>query len=193
MVAVALILAGCQKAEVDLTKGDVALAQAVQARFDSDPSVKSATSRVRVQANQGTVTLSGSTDTAADKSLAEQIAHDTQGVSRVINEIIVSGVVAVEPDEPFDEQAVRALAAANGEVIGSATEDARIYHEIRAKIVSYEATPKKSIFVSVQKGDVTLRGVVFTTLARDKAVAAAREVNGVIAVQDLITINSPAP
>ncbi len=194
VIATTAVMAACQQqVQVDRSAKDVRLAQTVRDQLEANPDKRGATSRVRVKAKDGTVTLSGTTDTAADKSLAEQLARQTSGVTGVVNEIVVSGAVVATPGEPFDEQAVRELAGANGEVIGPSSQDARIYSALRSKIVAYEATPKKSIFVDVENGDVTLRGMVFSTAARDESVQAALKIEGVKAVRDLLKINSILP
>lgn len=194
MIATTAVMAACrQQVQVDRSSKDVGLAQTVREQLEANPDKRGATSRVRVEAKDGTVTLSGTTDTAADKSLAERLARQTSGVTGIVNEIVVSGAVVAGPGEPFDERAVRELAGANGEVIGPSSEDARIYSALRGKIVAYEATPKKSIFIDVENGDVTLRGMVFTTAARDGAVRAALKIEGVKAVRDQLKINSLLP
>ena len=190
-VAVMFFAAACGQQDDHSTR-DFRLAQAVRDQFATDQETKGATSRVRVEAKDGIVTLSGTTDTVADKTLAETIARRTVGVANVVNEIAVIGTAATS-GQSFDERSVRELARANGESIGQSSDDARIYSEVRRKIVAYEATPKKSIFVDVEGGDVTLRGMVFTTVARDEAVAAARNTEGVNAVRDQLMINTPAP
>lgn len=111
----------------------------------------------------------------------------------MINQVTVNVPVLPVPDEPFEERAVRAEAASNGERIGPSSEDARIYHAVRRQLVKHEVTPKPAIFVDVEDGDVPLRGTIFTTAARDEAVASARKVEGVNAVRDLLVVNTELP
>jgi osmotically-inducible protein OsmY len=190
-----LILVGgaCRQQEIDYSAADVRLAQAVREQLDAKADTKGAAVRVVIEAKNGTVTLTGSVDTHQDKAMLEQAVARTNGVKSVVNQITVSGPVLPVPDEPFEEQAVRAEAAANGERIGSSSEDARIYHAVRRQLLRHEATPKRSIFVDVENRDVTLRGTIFTGAARDEAVAAAKKVQGVKAVRDLLVINTELP
>jgi len=170
---------------------DVALAQAVRERFTANSDLRGATERVLVKAKDGTVNLSGTTDTAADKVLAESVAQGTKDVVKVVNEIIVTGQAGSTRNLPLNEEAVRARAEANGEKIGGAVDDPRIYSEVCRKVVAEPATPKKAIFVDVVNGNVTLRGMVFSLEARDEAVRAARTTEGVNAVRDLLKVNAP--
>lgn len=188
-----LVGGACRQQEVDYRSADVRLAQTVRAQLDANADTKGAASRVVIEAKDETVTLTGTVDTIRDKATVEQVVAQTNGVRNVVNQVTVNVPVLPVPDEPFEEQAVRAQAASNGERIGPSTEDARIYHAIRRQLVKHEATPKRSIFVDVERGDVTLRGTIFTGAARDEAVAAAKKVEGVKAVRDLLVINTQLP
>lgn len=191
-IALAFLTTACGQ-QADYSSRDFRLAQAVQDRFAASPDTKGATSRIRVEAKDGTVTLSGTVDTTADKSLAEQVAGNTTGVKSVVNQVTVNVPVLPVPAEPFEEQQVRAEAASNGESIGASSGDARIYHAVRRQLVKHESTPKRSILVDVENGDVTLRGKIFTSVARDEALAAALKIAGVKAVRDRLIINTPIP
>ena len=48
-------------------------------------------SHISVHTDQGTVTLSGEVDSQAERQLAARIAHDTDGVRRVVNDLEVRG------------------------------------------------------------------------------------------------------
>ncbi len=189
LVALILVAVACRKQEIDHSVDDVRLAQAVRAQLDVSPDTRGAASRVVIEAKDGTVTLTGAVDTIRDKATVEQVVAHTNGVKNVVNHVTVNAPVLPVPDEPFEERAVRAEAASNGERIGPSSEDARIYHAVRRQLVKHEATPKRAIFVDVVDGDVTLRGTIFTTSARDEAVASARKVEGVNAVRDLLVVN----
>jgi osmotically-inducible protein OsmY len=186
-VALILVAVACRKQD---SVGDVRLAQAVRAQLEASPDIRGAASRVAIEAKDGTVTLSGTVDTSRDKATVEQVVAHTNGVKNVVNQITVNVAILPVPDEPFEEQAVRAEAASNGERIGPSSEDARIYHAVRRQLVKHEATPKRAIFVDVENGNVTLRGTIFTMTARDEAVASARKVEGVNAVRDLLVVQT---
>lgn len=192
-----LLTASCGRREQGA--GDGALVQAVREAFGRSPDLRGATARVQVQARDGVVTLSGTADTEKDKELAGTFARQTPGVKGVENQIAVTGPIATNAPAggqgtgSFDEGAVRREANASGERLGEGSEDARIYHEVRRRIVVERATPERAIFIDVENGDVTLRGMISTVRARDEAVAAAKGVGGVKTVRDLLVINTPAP
>lgn len=192
VVSIIVVASACERKSAG-GASDVALAQAVRDQFAVNAETKGATSRVRVEVTDGAVTLSGTVDTTDDQALVEQLARRTSGVNRVVNQITVSAPVLPVPDEPFEERKVRAEALSNGEKVGASAEDARIYHAVRRQIIKHESTPKRAIFIDVEGSDVTLRGMIRTTVARDEAVAAARKVEGVKAVRDKLLINTPIP
>ncbi len=194
LIAVCLMMLPACSQQTDGNAGnDASLAQAVRDQFAADQNVRGAMSRVKVEAKDGTILLSGTVDTAEDKALAERLSRKASGVNTVANQVTVSAPVLPVPDQQIEEQKVRSEAGTNGERVGPSSEDARIYHAIRRQIVRYESTPKRAIFVDVEDGNVTLRGMIGTTVARDEAVAAARKVEGTRAVQDKLLVNTPGP
>jgi osmotically-inducible protein OsmY len=192
--AALLLTASCGRREQGA--GDGALVQAVREAFGRSPDLRGATARVQVSARDGVVTLSVTADTEKDKELAGTFARQTPGVKGVENQIAVTGPIAANVPHGTgspDEEAIRREANAGGERVGEGGEDARIYQEVRRRIVVERATPERAIFIDVVNGDVTLRGMISTVKARDEAVAAAKDVEGVKTVRDLLLINSPAP
>lgn len=190
LLALVLAAVACKQQEVDYRAADTRLAQAVRTQLDASADTKGASSRVEIEAKDGTVTLTGTVDTVRDKATVEQIVARVDGVKNIVNQINVSAAVLPVPDEPFEERAVRNEAASHGERIGPSSEDARIYHTIRRYLVKHESTPRRAIFVDVVDGDVTLRGTIFTVAARDEAVAESLKVEGVRAVHDRLVVNS---
>ncbi len=194
IIALLLLTTGCQRRQAANGPDAAALEIAVHDAFTANPDAKGATSGVQVSAKNGTITLSGTADTAADKARAEEIARRTAGVIDVVNQIVVNEPTPVANAEaPFDEKAVRAEAARSGEELGPSSTDAQIYKAVRRKLVADPATPKMEIFVDVVNGNVTLRGMVFTSKARKEAVTLARKVPGVNAVNDNLLVNTTIP
>jgi osmotically-inducible protein OsmY len=192
--ALMLITPACHRQSQVRSSNDAALELAVHDRMDADPNAKGATAGVNVSAKAGVVTLTGTADTAADRMRAEEIARLTKGVVTVVNEITVMAPTArINLEGQFDEQAVRAQAARNGEELGATSSDARIYDQLRRKLVRKPSTPKEEIFVDVKNSNVTLRGMVFTSEARNDAVTAARRIKGVNAVNDRLLVNTELP
>ena len=73
----------------DLSRPDEWITMKVQSKFFLDPDVKGR--QVNVDTRKGVVTLQGTVSSAAEKQQAEQIARDTEGVARVVNQLTVSG------------------------------------------------------------------------------------------------------
>ncbi len=193
IVVMAFLTAACQRPRVVQKPSPAALEIAVRAAFDANPDAKGATQGVYISVNNGTITLSGTADTAADKLRAEEIARKTNGVTNVVNQIVVAQPTPRSAETNFDEKAVRAEAARSGERIGTSSADARIYDAVRRKLVARAATPKEEIFLDVVNANVTLRGMVFTSAARQEAVVLARKTPGVNAVNDKLLVNTTIP
>ena len=189
LMLLALVFAptACQRQTEIHTVDDTALVNAVRNNFAADHDTKGATAQVEIHAKDGVVTLSGKVDTVSDKALAENIARRTTGVTSIINQIVIAEPTAA----PFNEQATREEALRSGEKIGPDAKDARIYDEVRRQIVAHEGTSKREIFVDVVNRNVTLRGrFVGTSAARDEAIAAARAVKGVNAVNNRLIVSA---
>ena len=180
-------LTACQRSSEIHSVDDASLVNAIRNDFAANHDAKGATAQVEIHAKDGVVTLSGKVDTVSDKALAENIARRTKGVTSVINQIVIAEPTAA----PFNEQAVREQALRSGEKIGPDAEDARIYDDVRRQIVAHEGTSKREIFVDVVNRNVKLRGrFVGTSAARDEAIAAARAVKGVNAVNNQLVVSA---
>ncbi|MDQ3418742.1 MAG: BON domain-containing protein [Acidobacteriota bacterium] len=71
----------------DLKRPDGWITMKVQSQFFLDPQVKG--HEINVDTTRGVVQLKGIVETAEQKQQAEQIARDTEGVTRVVNELTV--------------------------------------------------------------------------------------------------------
>src|SRR5215475_2258226 len=81
--ALVISLAGCERRSA----GDATINTAVKNKLAADPITSAA--KIDVDTSNGVVTLSGKVPTAAEKSEAERIARNTQGVRQVVNNITV--------------------------------------------------------------------------------------------------------
>jgi len=124
--------------------------------------------KINVETNGGVVTLTGIVPTQAEKSQAEQTARNTEGVTRVINNITVAPNTTGE----------------NGG--GVSAEDLMILSKIRAR---YVAEGIAGANVEVKDGVVTLRGNVEDAQSKVRAESIARATGGVKNVNNLIVVN----
>ena len=74
---------------------------------------------------------------------------------------------------------------------GTATTDATVNSDVKAKLAANDTGGMASVNASTQDKVVTLTGPVDTQSSKDKAVMMARQVNGVSSVQDQMTIGGP--
>src|SRR5215510_10846043 len=79
--ALIISLAGCERRSAS----DATITTAVKNKLAADPTTSAA--KINVDTSNGVVTLSGSVPTAAEKSEAERLARNTQGVTQVVNNI----------------------------------------------------------------------------------------------------------
>jgi osmotically-inducible protein OsmY len=71
----------------DLSRPDAWITMKIQSKYFLDSDVKG--HEINVDTVKGVVTLKGSVASAAQKSQAEQLAKDTEGVTRVVNQLTV--------------------------------------------------------------------------------------------------------
>jgi osmotically-inducible protein OsmY len=73
----------------DLSRPDEWITMKIQSKYFLDSDVKG--HEINVDTVKGVVTLKGSVASAAQKSQAEQLAKDTEGVTRIVNQLTVGG------------------------------------------------------------------------------------------------------
>lgn len=99
--------AGCNKA--NNARSDQQVASDVQARINSDANLPNKT--ITVNANNGTVTLTGSVATEAEKMTAANDASSVDGVKQVVNNLTVAPTTSGLGDNPPPSGASSAPAA----------------------------------------------------------------------------------
>jgi hyperosmotically inducible protein len=155
---------------ISSSSADVAATTKVKAAFGLSKRVSAFD--IGVSTTDGVVTLTGLVPSEDVKSLAGEIARDTQGVRQVNNEIQVDP--AARPT----------------------SESARVEDlEIRTSILeSFARSPElggKNIEVKVENRIVTLSGGVDTPAQRNGAEQTARAVDGVAGVINNLTVTNP--
>ena len=138
---------------------------------------------IKVSVNGGVVTLTGMVGKDADRTRAEQLAR-VPGVSRVENNLKSREKATTAAKDTANTvadaskkgaRATKNAVSKTGEVIT----DEWIVTRIRTNVANDEALSGTDITVDVKNNVVTLSGTVPTPAARTKALAVAKEVEGV--------------
>jgi hyperosmotically inducible protein len=178
----------------------------VEARINADAQLKKHS--IVVTTDDGVVTLTGIVTTAAESAKAARLANVT-GVKRVNNNLVVTKEVkgtagkAVEKTKDGAEKvgektkdgAVKVYdktkegLSKTGEVIT----DGWITSRVHSKFVGEDLLKDSDINVDTNDHVVTLRGTVMSPAARARAVAQAKDVEGVHRVVDQLTVGPKKP
>jgi hyperosmotically inducible protein len=163
---------------------------------------------VKVTVKNGVVTLSGMVGKDADKATAEELAR-VPGVVRVENNLksrekatdkvegtagAVAGAVKTGAEKTV-EGTKKAAGATKSAVskTGENITDGWITSRIKTKFLGEEVLRASSINVDTNNHVVTLKGAVPTVAAREKALALAKEVEGVDKVVDSLKVTEKMP
>ena len=135
---------------------------------------------VKVKVDGGVATLSGDVATAAQKAEAEKLAK-VDGIARVQNEI------AIDPDEDRSlGERMKAGMSKTGEKIS----DAWITTKVNWFFVGEDTLKGSRIDFDTKNNVVTLSGTVTSQAGRTRAVALAKQTEGVKDVVDRLTVTS---
>jgi hyperosmotically inducible protein len=193
-IVLAIATVGCSQTDPGITT-------AVKSKLAADDTVKSY--RIDVDTKDGVVTLSGEVDNAAAKARAVELARGTKGVRDVVdNTAIVAGLTppggiddkaaattgqaARKADEKTDEAQKKAGEKADD--LGDATKDAALTAAVKSKFLANTDISGLKIDVDTRMGVVTLNGTVPTAAEKKKAVAVAKETDGVKKVVDNLKV-----
>jgi len=196
---------------------DKQLDSRIEQRIHNDAVLKKYDINVSVDA--GVATLSGTVPTEADRAKAKELAT-VKGISRVDNKIIVDLAAASKTTgtagtmkEKTKEGAEKTKegAAKVGEKTkegaekvadktkeglsktGEVITDGWITTRVKSKFVGEDLLKDSDINVDTNNHVVTLKGTVMSAAGRARAVAQAKEVEGVHRVVDLLTIGPKKP
>jgi hyperosmotically inducible periplasmic protein len=131
-----------------------------------------------VKVDKGVATLTGDVATAAQKSEAEKLAK-IHGVTRVDNRIEI---------DPNEDKTVADRISKGLSRTGESINDAWILTKVKWFHTGADALKGSDINVDVKDGVVTLKGTVKTEAGRAKAIALAKDTDGVKRVVDQLTI-----
>ena len=94
LVAAAVFFPGCSGLKLGQTPDDKAITTQIQAKLFDDSVLKMRD--IHVASDKGTVTLTGAVNTELEKSAAERIAGQAEGVKNIVNQLVVSSATAAE-------------------------------------------------------------------------------------------------
>ena len=123
-----------------------------------------------VNAKDGIVTLRGKATSQAQKDLTTEYVKDVEGVKDVKNEMVVSA-----PSEKT-------------QTAGDEIDDASITALVKMTLLSHRSTSALNTSVTTKNGEVTLSGKARNAAEKDLATKLAKDVNGVKAVKNRMTI-----
>jgi hyperosmotically inducible periplasmic protein len=143
----------------------------IQAQFFADDDIKAR--YINVTSDDGIVTLKGRVDDQNARTQAVQIATNTDGVTRVVDQLVVGPVPTA------------------GE-IAEQTNSAWITTQIQARFFADTGIRGREIGVATNDGVVTLSGHVDDQQEKERAVAIARGIEGVTRVDDRLLVQPAA-
>lgn len=132
----------------------------------------------KVAAKDGVVTLTGSAENEAEKSLAAKYAADVKGVKHVENNI---QVVAASKDK----------SAASERTLGEKVDEATITARIKYALSLNRATSALRTEVKTENGVVTVRGEAKNPAEKDLVTKLATSVEGVHDVRNEMIVANP--
>jgi hyperosmotically inducible protein len=180
---------------------DKQLSDQIARKFADDPALKA--DAVKVDVDHGVVTLSGVVANAVDKVRAAHLA-DVPGVTRIDNKIVTraeasskakgtTGKVADKSKEAAEKtkEGAKTVGEKTKEGVsktGEVITDTWITSRIKTKFMGDESLRASDIKVDSDDHVVTLSGSVVSAAAKTKAIADAKEVEGVKRVVDNLKI-----
>lgn len=193
IVVLAMTCFGCASREAN----DAGISAKIKTKMAADSETSAI--KIGVDTVHGVVTLTGTVPTEREKAKAEQLARTTEGVTQVVNNIVVNpnsvGATNIEEKarEAANQVGDKAREAANKveekarEAAGTVGADAAILAKIKTKFLTEGITGTN---VDVAGGAVTIKGEVETERKRTLAADLARATEGVVSVNNQLTIKA---
>jgi osmotically-inducible protein OsmY len=145
---------------------------------------------VDVYARRGVLVLSGWVDSPAEQVRAEDVARAIVGVhARIRNSLVLEG----SPFPPGTYQPDGVAGRGGRFAAGGATSDAAIAGAVRGALLLDERVDAERVQVTAEEGVVTLSGFVWYDDERQRAIAIARSVEGVVRVIDRLEGGTTSP
>jgi hyperosmotically inducible protein len=172
---------------------DAGITTAVKAKMATDDTVKA--SEINVDTHNHVVTLNGTVGSQGEKERAVIIARDTNGVTSVVDDIVVgpaaaatSGSLEQKTEDAAHDAKVKTEEYAHDAKVntekaadktGEFITDAAITSEVKTKFLAEPGVSGLNINVDTTNGVVTLSGNVKSKTEAEKAMAIARDSKGV--------------
>src|SRR5471032_2015026 len=132
--------------------------------------------KIDVNVEQGTAILKGKVENQVDHDLAEQIALETEGVTKVDNQLEIDPNVAAEPGTKAN--------------MAQRFEDATLTPTVKSKLLWNSVTQALNINVDSKAGVVTLKGQADSAEGKELAGSLASNTDGVTEVNNLISLRA---
>lgn len=161
-------------------QSDAGITTSVKSQLVGDEMVRAR--NIDVDTHRRVVTLTGEVRTAEEEARAIEIARNTEGVNNVIDQI----EVVAEP-APTTGIGGTPTAPGPGDVL---TTDPDITSQVKAKLLGDPDVAGLRIDVDTRDHVVTLTGTVTTRAEKSRALQLAGEVEGVLRVNDKLTIEA---
>ena len=155
---------------------DAGITGKVKSKLAADDTVKAY--QIDVDTKDHVVTLTGNVDSTAARDRALMIARNNDGVTSVVDRLVVAGGSVAGAD------AARDAAAATG----AAVTDAALTTAVKTKLLADTRVGGLKIDVDTKDGVVTLTGKVKNATEKNTALQIARGTDGVKSVTDNLTI-----
>jgi len=165
-------------ATVACSKTDAGITTEVKTKLAADDTVKAY--QIDVDTKDKVVTLTGNVDSTAARDRALMIARNNDGVTSVVDRLVVAGGSVAGAD------AARDAAAGAGAVVT----DAALTTAVKTKLLADTTVGGLKIDVDTKDGIVTLTGKVKNATEKNAALQIARTTDGVKGVTDNLTIGS---
>lgn len=186
----AVATSGAAASEVAARAGalldDARITSAIQSKFFLDDTVKGR--HINVDTSHGIVTLHGEVASDTERAQALRLSRSTNGVQRVEDALSVNPALATAATA-----ATPAAAPAGESPVGQRVDDATITTKIQAKYFLDSDVKVGGMDVTTKDGVVMLEGTVSTQAAKDRAIALARETEGVVQVVDRLQVRGSEP
>jgi len=180
---------------------DTEITTAVKSKLLADKAVSSL--KISVETDNGVVTLTGTVDTAAERTHAANVARHTHGVKRVVDKLTIEKTAAhnsgiVDKTENGAKKTGEAVKGTSGTVAkdtedaakktGRFFTDAEITTAVKTKLAADSGVHSMDVHVDTDKGVVTLTGAVRSDAEKADAVRITRDTLGVKSVVNKLTV-----